>query len=143
VDGLAAASLTGLTDARRVALVAAGGAVGALARWQAGVHAPTHGYDFPTTTLIVNVLGAGLLGYLVGRVPVRTPRDEAVRLLLGTGVLGGFTTFSTYAVEVARRVPHHHTDTAITYAIVSVVAGVAAAIVGLALGAAGARGTNE
>jgi CrcB protein len=124
-----------LTEARRVALVAGGGAAGALARWQAGVHAPVHGYDFPTTTLLINVVGAGLLGYLVGRVPVRGPRDEAVRLLLGTGVLGGFTTFSTYAVEVARRIPHHHTDTAIAYAVVSVLAGVLAAIVGLAVGA--------
>lgn len=135
--------LTALTDARRVALVAAGGAAGALARWQAGVHAPVHGYDFPTTTLLVNVIGAGLLGYLVGRVPVRTPRDEAVRLLLGTGVLGGFTTFSTYAVEVARRLPHNHADTAVTYAILSVVAGVLAAIVGLAVGAAGAAAAPE
>jgi CrcB protein len=132
VDGLAAVPLT---DARRVVLVAAGGAAGALARWQAGVHAPTHGYDFPTTTLLVNVVGAGLLGYLVGRIPVRTPRDEAIRLALGTGVLGGFTTFSTYAVEVARRVPHH-AGTAVAYAAVSVLAGVLAAIVGLALGAA-------
>jgi fluoride exporter len=129
-----------LTDSRRVALVAAGGAVGALARWQAGVHAPVKAYGFPTTTLLVNVLGAGLLGYLVGRLPVRTARDEALRLALGTGVLGGFTTFSTYAVEVARRLPHNHADTAVTYAAVSVVAGVVAAVVGLALGAAQAPG---
>ncbi|MDQ1713703.1 MAG: fluoride exporter [Frankiaceae bacterium] len=125
-----------LTETRRVALVAAGGAVGAFARWRLALAAPVAAGAFPLTTFLVNAGGAGLLGYLVGRVPVRDPRSEAVRLALGTGVLGGFTTFSTFAVEVARRTAHGHADTAVTYAVLSVVAGVVAAVVGLALGAA-------
>lgn len=126
-----------MTQWQRVLLVALGGAAGAYARWQAGLATPLSA--FPVRTLAVNVAGAALLGYLVGRVPVRGARSEAVRLALGTGVLGGFTTFSTYAVEVARRLPHH-AGTAVAYAAVSVVAGVVAAVVGLAAGAASAPG---
>lgn len=88
---------------------------------------------FPVTTLVVNVAGAALLGYLVGRVPVRGERDEAVRLLLGTGVLGGFTTFSTVAVEVWE-------GPLALYGLVSLALGVAAAVVGLALGSAARPG---
>jgi CrcB protein len=124
-----------LRDSTCVALVGAGGALGTLARWQLGLHDAVRPGAFPTTTFVVNVTGAALLGYLVGRVPVRGNGSEAVRLLLGTGVLGGFTTFSTYAVEVARRVPHHG-GTAVAYAVASVVAGIVAAVVGLAAGAA-------
>jgi CrcB protein len=122
---------------QRVLLVAVGGAAGAYARWRLALTTPLTA--FPARTLAVNVAGAALLGYLVGRVPVRDARSEAVRLALGTGVLGGFTTFSTYAVEVARRLPHH-AGTAVAYAALSVVAGVVAAVVGLAAGAAGASG---
>jgi CrcB protein len=113
----------------RTGLVALGGAAGAAARWVVYEAAPVGAGTFPVTTLAVNVLGAALLGYLVGRVPVRGTRDEAVRLLLGTGVLGGFTTFSTVAVEVWR-------GPLLLYGLLSVALGVAAAVGGLALGAA-------
>lgn len=113
----------------RTGLVALGGAAGAAARWGVVTVAPVPPGTFPTTTLMINVLGAGLLGYLVGRVPVVDARTEAVRLVLGTGVLGGFTTFSALAVEVWQA-------TAVAYAAVSVVGGVVAAVVGLALGSA-------
>ena len=113
----------------RTGLVALGGAAGAAARWGVYEVAPVAPGTVPVTTLVINVAGAALLGYLVGRVPVRTARDETVRLLLGTGVLGGFTTFSTVAVEVWR-------GPLLLYGLVSVLLGVAAAVVGLALGAA-------
>jgi CrcB protein len=125
----------GLGDTSRLALVAAGGAAGAFLRWQAGLRWPVRPGAFPLTTFVVNVTGAALLGYLVGRVPATSPRREAVRLALGTGVLGGFTTFSTFAVETAR-LPG---GTAAAYAVASVVAGVVAAVVGLAAGAMAAR----
>ena len=115
----------------RAGLTGAGGAAGAGARWLVAEAAPVRAGAFPWTTLLVNVVGAGLLGYLVGRLPVRRDRDEGVRLLLGTGVLGGFTTFSAFALEVWR-------GPAVAYAAVSVVAGVLAAVVGLSLGAAAA-----
>jgi CrcB protein len=111
------------------ALVAAGGAAGAAARW--ALAAPAAPGAFPVRTLLANVAGAGLLGYLVGRVPVRGGRSEALRLFLGTGVLGGFTTFSAFAVELWHGAPAG-------YAVLSVAGGVAAAVVGLAAGAMGA-----
>jgi CrcB protein len=83
----------------RIGLVAVGGAAGTLLRWRIGVEAGPGAF---LPVIVVNVAGSGLLGYLVGRVPVRGPRSEAVRLALGTGVLGGFTTFSTFAVDAAR-----------------------------------------
>ena len=111
------------------ALVATGGAAGAAARW--GLVQPVAAGAFPIGTLAVNVLGAGLLGYLVGRVPVRDARSEAVRLLLGPGVLGGFTTFSAFAVQLWQGAP-------LVYGVLSVGGGVGAAVAGLALGAAAA-----
>lgn len=118
-----------LRSPARTALVAAGGAAGAAARWGVTEAAPERAGAFPATTLVVNVAGAALLGYLVGRVPVRGDRDEALRLLLGPGLLGGFTTFSALAVQVWE-------GRAAAYALTSLVAGVVAAVVGLALGSA-------
>ena len=99
------------------ALVAAGGAVGTAVRWA-----------LPGKTLVVNVAGAALLGYLAGRVPVRDTRSEALRLFAGPGVLGGFTTFSTFAVELWR-------DASPVYGALTVGGGVAAAVLGLTFGA--------
>jgi len=121
-----------LRDPARVGLVAAGGAAGTLLRWRIGLDVSAGA--FPLAILVVNVAGSGLLGYLVGRVPVRGDRSEAVRLALGTGVLGGFTTFSTYAVEVARSADDRPAR-AVAYALVTVAASVAAAVVGIAAGA--------
>ncbi|HEX8001181.1 MAG TPA: CrcB family protein [Mycobacteriales bacterium] len=120
-----------LRDPFRVALVAAGGAAGTVLRWRIGLDVRPGA--FPTAILVVNVVGSGLLGYLAGRVPVRGPRSEAVRLALGTGVLGGFTTFSTYAVEVARTLDDRPAR-AVAYALVTVVASVAAAVAGVTVG---------
>lgn len=118
----------GLRTPARTALVALGGAAGALARWAVTRPPLRDPHAFPTTTFAVNVLGAALLGYLVGRVPVTGPRTEGVRLLLGTGFLGAFTTFSAFALELARGAPP-------AYAAATVVAGVVAAVGGLAAGA--------
>lgn len=76
-------------------LVAAGGAVGAVARYLVGAALPAHPL---AATLAVNLLGCLLLGLLVGR----RPDDPVLRPLLGTGVLGGFTTFSALALQTDR-----------------------------------------
>ncbi|HVF06058.1 MAG TPA: CrcB family protein [Frankiaceae bacterium] len=122
----------GLRTPARTGLVALGGAAGALARWGVTGSAPDDPHAFPVTTFAVNVLGAALLGYLVGRLPVTGPRSEGARLLLGTGFLGAFTTFSAFALELARGAPP-------VYAVLTVVAGVVAAVVGLAAGAMAVR----
>jgi len=77
-----------------LAAVAAGGASGALARWGVGVLAPPG----PWPTLVINVVGCLLIGVLVGLVP----DAPLLRPMLGTGGLGGFTTFSGYALDGTR-----------------------------------------
>ena len=113
--------------------------MGTLLRWWVGT-AVEPGTFLPT--ILVNVAGSGLLGYLVGRVPVRGPRSEGVRLALGTGVLGGFTTFSTFAVEAARTADDNPLR-AVAYVLVTVLASVGAAVVGIAAGAMAAPGEPE
>lgn len=83
-----------------LAAVAAGGTVGALARYAAAVAWPTGQRDFPWTTLGVNALGCALIGVLMVLVTERGPVHPLLRPALGAGVLGGFTTFSAYAVEL-------------------------------------------
>ncbi|MFC8192610.1 fluoride efflux transporter FluC [Cellulomonas sp. NPDC057328] len=120
-----------------VALVAAGGAVGTLARY--GLNAALPGGEdggWPVATTVENLVGALTLGMLLGalgRGP-ESPRARAVRLALGTGVLGGFTTFSTLAVEVERSLAGGDVLLGAAYGLVSVVAGVAAAALGLVVG---------
>ncbi len=75
--------------------VSVGGALGALARYGVGVVLPS-----PWATFGINVVGCLLIGVLLVLVVERGPAHPLVRPFLGTGVLGGFTTFSAYAVDV-------------------------------------------
>lgn len=77
--------------------VAAGGVVGAEVRWLLGLVGP----PAPWTTLIINVTGCLLMGMLMVLVTERFSAHPLVRPALGVGVLGGYTTFSTYALDVA------------------------------------------
>ena len=86
-----------------LAAVSAGGVIGALARY--AVTAGASGV-FPWWTLIVNVSGCLAIGVLMAVVEVRRPH-RLVRPFLGTGVLGGYTTFSAYAVESERLLSGH------------------------------------
>lgn len=79
--------------------VALGGAAGALLRWLVDLSLPA-GAGWPWATLLVNVLGCAVLGWLVTRDDLHQPAWW-LRPGVGTGLLGGFTTFSTYAVQVA------------------------------------------
>ncbi|WP_078857249.1 CrcB family protein [Streptomyces sp. NBRC 109706] len=79
--------------------VAAGGALGALARFGAGRLWPTATGAFPWTTLAVNTVGCLLIGCLMVAATGLWPARPLLRPFAGTGVLGGFTTFSTYAVD--------------------------------------------
>jgi len=73
--------------------------VGAGARYEVGVGWPVAAGHFPWPTLCINVLGCGLIGILVVVVSDVLAGQRLIRPFLGTGVLGGFTTFSTYAVD--------------------------------------------
>ena len=108
--------------------VALGGAVGASLRWM--VLDATGEATFPWPVLIVNLVGCAALGLLIGRgVP------PAGRLLLGTGLCGGLTTFSTFSVEAAQLVRADDTVLAVAYVLCSVVGGLAAAVIGRTAGA--------
>jgi CrcB protein len=98
-----------------VAAVALGGAVGAVARWALTVAWPDPVAGFPWTIFAVNVVGAGVLALLPGFAAVR--RRELLPPLLGTGVLGGFTTLSTYSDQARALVAHGRPVLAATYVV--------------------------
>jgi CrcB protein len=87
-------------EATVVAAVALGGAVGALARYAAGRGWPAASDAFPWATLIVNAVGCAAIGVLMVLISDVWVAHRLVRPFLGTGVLGGFTTFSAYALDV-------------------------------------------
>jgi fluoride exporter len=112
-------------------LAAVGGALGALARWALGEALPSPG-GWPWATLLVNVTGCLLLGALFAGLAARSPEPSWARPFLGVGVLGGYTTYSTFAVEVVRLVDADAPVTAAGYVLLSVLGGVAAVVLGAA-----------
>ena len=91
------------------------------------------GYGFPFGTLIVNVAGSFLIGLLAGYFAFRPGLPQDVRLFLTTGILGGFTTFSAFSLDGALLIERHAYALAAVYMIGSVVAGLVALFLGLAL----------
>ncbi|MFJ8002231.1 fluoride efflux transporter FluC [Streptomyces sp. NPDC096310] len=87
-----------------VAVVALGGAIGASARYGAALLWPTAPGTFPWTTLTVNAVGCAVIGVFMVVITELWAAHPLVRPFFGTGVLGGFTTFSTYAVDIQRLV---------------------------------------
>jgi fluoride exporter len=83
-----------------LAVVAIGGGIGALARYGIAQLLPTHGGQFPWGTFVINVSGCFLIGVLMVLITEVWSAHRLVRPFLGVGVLGGFTTFSTYANEI-------------------------------------------
>jgi CrcB protein len=120
-------------DGRELAAVFVGGALGTLARAAlATVAAPEPGH-WPWPTFIVNIVGAFLLGYFTTRLLERLPVSSYRRPLLGTGVCGGLTTFSTMQVETVRMLEHHHYGLAAGYTAASLIAGLLALYLATAL----------
>ncbi|MFE9335632.1 fluoride efflux transporter CrcB [Streptomyces sp. NPDC007063] len=115
-----------------VAVVALGGALGACARYGAGLLWPTPHGAFPWTTLGVNVTGCLVIGVFMVLITDVWAAHRLVRPFLGTGVLGGFTTFSTYAVDIERLLEADATGTALGYLALTLLGAMAA--VGLAAG---------
>ena len=120
------------------ALVALGGAIGSLLRYQVGrlmthlmgVQAVT---TFPWATLTVNVVGSLAMGLLAGALARFGQGGEHWRLFVGVGVLGGFTTFSAFSLELFMLIDRHQGALAFTYAAVSVLAGLSAMFIGVIL----------
>lgn len=124
-----------------VAAVSLGGLLGALARWGLGLAFPTTPGAFPTTTLLINVSGCLLMGVLVVHVAEVRTAHPVVRPFLGVGVLGGYTTFSTFAVDAQQLLAAGRLGTALAYLAATTVGSVGAAWLGLtsARATAGAR----
>ena len=91
------------------------------------------GYGFPFGTFIVNVAGSFVMGLLAGYFIYRTGIPQHVRLFLTTGVLGGFTTFSSFSLDAALLVERHAYALAAGYVVGSVSAGLSALFFGLAV----------
>lgn len=113
-----------------LAAVAAGGALGAAARHLAGERWPTAPGDLPLTTAAINLLGSAAIGVLLVVVSERWAHRRLVRPFLGTGVLGGFTTFSAYAVDVQHLATGGQPLRAVVYLVATPVLALLAAAVG-------------
>ncbi|HEX3749759.1 MAG TPA: fluoride efflux transporter CrcB [Streptosporangiaceae bacterium] len=115
-----------MADAREVAAIFAGGALGTLARAGLAEAFPHSATQWPWPTFAVNVVAAFLLGYFVTRLQERLPLSSYRRPLLGTGLCGGLSTFSTMQVEILKMIQAHDWGLAVGYAAASVAAGYAA-----------------
>lgn len=118
-------------------LVAIGGGIGALARYQLG-RGMTHWLGpqvvsaFPWATLVVNVTGSLIMGLLAGWLARHGGEGaENYRLLVGVGLMGGFTTFSAFSLELMLLIERGQPWTAFTYGAISVLAGLSALYLGL------------
>jgi CrcB protein len=113
---------------KAVLAVRLGGLLGTVVRYKLGgwVLHHTAGYRFPVSTFVVNMLGCGLVGLLVGIAEHRHELSPTVRLLLITGFCGGFTTFSAFGFETMYLLRRNEIGWAAANAVLSVLVGVTA-----------------
>lgn len=116
--------------------VGIGGAIGASLRFFIGTFF-TVATDFPVITLFINWCGSFLFGYIIHQTYVK--KHQTVKLLLTTGFLGGFTTFSTFSLEAYILFEQQHIFQAITYIILSGIGSVSLCFLGLILVHKGGR----
>jgi CrcB protein len=128
-------SLSGMLrfDRRELAAIFAGGALGTLARAALSEAFPHPATAWPWPTFTVNIVAAFALGYFVTRLTERLPLSSYRRPLLGTGVCGGLSTFSTMQVEILEMISAHAWVLAVGYAAASIAAGYAAIQVATAM----------
>jgi fluoride exporter len=116
-----------------VVVIALGGAAGTLLRVLVSRLLPAAANGFPADTLIVNLVGSFVLGFVVVVAVERAAPSRYLRPLLGTGFCGGLTTFSTFVVEVDLLVRSGHLGTAAAYVAATMVACLAIARIGMVL----------
>ena len=112
-------------------LAALGGALGALARWGVATALPHSPGGWPWATLLVNLTGCLVFGALIAVLTTRSPEPPWVRPFLAVGVLGGYTTYSAFAVEVVGLTDAGAVATAAGYVVASVLGGVLAVAAGV------------
>ena len=117
-----------------ILLVALGGAVGAVCRYLTGGAAlRMMGPDWPYGTFFINVTGSLLMGVLAGWLAFRGEGGMEWRLFFGTGVLGGFTTFSAFSLDVFNLMQRGESGLALVYVVASVLLSIAAVFAGFAV----------
>ena len=114
-----------------VGMVAAGGVLGALGRYAVGLVVPVRPGGFPFATFGINVTGCLLMGVLTVLVAEVWSGHRLLRPFLGTGVLGGYTTFSTYAVEIRGLLQPGSVGLAFTYLAGTLVCAMLAVMIGV------------
>jgi len=117
-----------------VAVVGAGGFIGALGRYELGLAWPTPAGHVPWSTFTINTSGAFLLGLVLTMLVRRGRHNHLFRPFFCVGVLGAWTTMSTFAVEADLLVRAHRVGTASIYTAATVVIGIAVAAVGVVVG---------
>lgn len=116
-------------------LVAAGGAVGSVFRYLVGIWVVRlFGPAFPWGTLAINVVGSFVIGLLAEMIARRFGGSTEMRLLLVTGLCGGFTTFSSFSLEFVALVERGAMPLAVSYLVASVVLSISATFLGLFIG---------
>ena len=117
-----------------ILLVAIGGALGSSARYLTGQAAMRlFGPGFPWGTLAVNIVGSLAIGVFAELIARRFDGSPELRMFVVTGILGGFTTFSAFSLEVSTMMERGDHMTAAAYVLLSLVISVAAVFAGLAL----------
>ena len=114
-------------------MIAIGGALGSLARWGLAAALPHQPGAFPWATFLENVSGCLLIGALMVLLAEVWPPSRYLRPFLGIGVLGGYTTFSTYMLDTRALLVTGHPGAAAAYLLGSLAAGLAAVWAGVAL----------
>lgn len=117
-----------------LAVIALGGVLGASARYGIIRFMPARPDEFPWATFWTNMSGSFLLGLLLTVLLERFPPTRLVRPFLATGIVGAFTTMSTYQVETALLIKDGHALTGITYGVGSLIAGLVLAYAGMVAG---------
>ena len=121
-------------SATTLAAVFVGGALGTVARYLLAAHHPVAGGGFPWVTLLVNLTGSFAIGLLIPVTEHPSPGHRLLRPLLIIGFLGGWTTYSTLAVDATLLAKHGDLGTCLAYLAATVAGGLALVVAGHALG---------
>lgn len=116
-----------------VVWVALGGAIGAASRYGVNLWGARLASDFPWATLIVNVIGCLAMGVITMLAMTKLSLSHEMKLFLTTGVLGGFTTFSAFALDFATLLERKALLSAGTYVVSSVILSLLAVLLGMAM----------
>jgi CrcB protein len=121
-------------SAAEIAAVAVGGVIGTAARWGLDSAVPHTSSQFPLSTLVTNIVGTFLLAFLTAGLWTRSGVPAWVKAGVGPGVLGTYTTFSAVVLALVTIAEANSPGLAVLYFVVTLVAGLAAAIAGMEIG---------